>query len=75
MSYTIIDRLKFLNSQQDNLKEQERLRKIKYDLENKPSDSGHILSCDMRDAYKKVHADPRVYNNGMWLDPNKKYKS
>ena len=75
MSYTIIDRLKFLNSQQDNLKEQERLRKIKYDLENKPSDTNHILSCDMRDAYKKVHADPRVYNNGMWLDPNKKYKS
>ena len=75
MSYSILDRLKFENSIQDNLKEQERLRQEKYDLENKPSDTNHILSCDMRDAYKKVHADPRVYNNGMWLDPNKKYKS
>jgi len=75
MSYSIIDRLKFLNSQQDNLKEQERLRQIKYKNEHKPDDMKHITSCDMTDAYAKVHADPRVYNNGMWLDPNKKYKS
>ena len=74
MSYTIIDRLKFLNSQQDNLKEQERLRQKKYDLENKPSDSGHILSCDMRDAYAKVHADNRTHHNNMYLVPPHRYK-
>ena len=75
MSYSIIDRLKFENLQQDRLKEQERLRQEKYEKEHKPDNTNHILSCDMRDAYKKVHADPRVYNNKMWLDPNKKYKS
>ena len=75
MSYSILDRLRYENSQQDRLKKQEKLRQEKYDLENKPSDTNHILSCDMTDAYAKVHADPRVYNNGMWLDPNKKYKS
>jgi len=75
MSYSIIDRLRFEHSQQDKLKEQERLRQVKYQNEHKPEDTNHILDVCMRDAYKKVHADPRVYNNGMWLDPNKKYKS
>tara|TARA_B100000795_G_scaffold124059_1_gene92534 strand:- start:437 stop:592 length:156 start_codon:yes stop_codon:yes gene_type:complete len=41
MSYNILDRLRFENSQQDNLKEQERLRQAKYELENKPSDSAY----------------------------------
>ena len=74
MSYSILDRLKFENSIQDNLKEQEKLRQEKYDLANKPSDSGHILSCDMRDAYKKVHADPRTHHNNMHLVPPHRYK-
>ena len=75
MSYSIIDRLKWENRKVGSLKKQEQLRQEKYQKEHKPDDTNHILSCDMRDAYKKVHADPRVYNNKMWLDPNKKYKS
>ena len=43
MSYSIIDRLRFEHSQQDKLKEQERLRQIKYENEHKPDDTKHIL--------------------------------
>ena len=75
MSYTIIDRLRFEHSQQDKLKEQERLRQEKYQNEHKPDDTNHILSCDMRDAYKKVHADKRTHHNNMYLVPPHRYKS
>ena len=75
MSYSIIDRLRFEASQQDKLKEQERLRQEKYQHEHKPDDTNHILSCDMRDAYKKVHADPRTHHNNMYLVPPHRYKS
>jgi len=74
MSYTIIDRLKFLNSQQDNLKEQERLRQEKYQNEHKPEDTNHILDVCMRDAYAKVHADNRTHHNNMYLVPPHRYK-
>jgi len=74
MSYSIIDRLRFEHSQQDKLKEQERLRQIKYENEHKPDDTKHILSCDMKDAYAKVHADNRTHHNNMYLVPPHRYK-
>lgn len=74
MSYTIIDRLKFLNSQQDNLKEQERLRQIKYQNDTKPSDSNHILSCSMTDALAKVRKDNRTLETTDYLRPDIRYR-
>jgi hypothetical protein len=75
MTYSIIDRLKFEHSQQDNLKKQEKLRQEKYEIENKPNDMKHITSCDMTDAYAKVHADNRTHHNNMYLVPPHRYKN
>ena len=74
MSYNILDRLKWENRKTDNLKEQERLRQIKYKNEHKPDDMKHITSCDMTDAYAKVHADNRTHHNNMYLVPPHRYK-
>ena len=75
MSYSIIDRLKWENRKVDSLKKQELLRQEKYQREPRPDDTTHILSCDMRDAYKKVHADKRTHHNNMYLVPPHRYKS
>lgn len=72
--YTILDRLKFENQQMDKLKHQEKLRQEKYDNESKPNDLSHITSCDMKDAYAKVHADPRTHHNNLYLVPSHRYK-
>lgn len=72
--YTILDRLRFENQQTDNLKQQEKLRQEKYQNESKPNDLKHITSCDMKDAYAKVHKDNRTYHNALWLVPSHRYK-
>ena len=73
--YTILDRLRFENQQTDNLKAQEKLRQEKYQIENKPNDMSHITSCDMTDAYAKVHKDNRTHHNNMYLVPPHRYKN
>jgi hypothetical protein len=73
--YTILDRLRFENQQSDNLKQQEKLRQEKYQIENKPNDMSHITSCDMTDAYAKVHKDNRTHHNNMYLVPPHRYKN
>ena len=73
--YTILDRLRFENQQTDKLKQQEKLRQEKYENESKPNDMKHITSCDMSDAYAKVHKDNRTWNNDMYLVPPHIYKN
>ncbi len=73
--YTITDRLRFENQQNDKLKQQEKLRQEKYQNESKPNDLSHITSCDMTDAYAKVHKDNRTHHNNMYLVPPHRYKN
>ena len=70
MSNNFLEYMRFKNREQEKINERKKLA----ELETKGYTSFHITDIDMRDAYKKVHADPRVYNNGLYLDPNKKYK-
>ena len=46
----------------------------KYENESKPNDMKHITSCDMSDAYAKVHKDNRTHHNNMYLVPPHRYK-
>ena len=73
--YTITDRLRFENQQNDKLKQQEKLRQEKYQNESKPNNLSHITSCDMTDAYAKVHKDNRTHHNNMYLVPPHRYKN
>jgi len=73
--YTILDRLKFEHQQMDKLKHQEKLRQEKYQNESKPNDLSHITSCDMTDAYAKVHKDNRTHHNNMYLVPPHRYRN
>ena len=73
--YTILDRLKFEHQQMDKLKHQEKLRQEKYENESKPNDLSHITSCDMTDAYAKVHKDNRTHHNNMYLVPPHRYRN
>ena len=73
--YTITDRLRFENQQNDKLKQQEKLRQEKYQNESKPNDLSHITSCDMTDAYAKVHKDNRTHHNNMYLVPPHRYRN
>ena len=74
MSYSILDRLKWENRKTDNLKEQERLRQMKYQNDTKPSDSNHILSCSMTDALRRVRKDNRTLETTDYLRPDIRYK-
>jgi len=73
--YTILDRLRFEHQQMDKLKHQEKLRQEKYHNESKPNDLSHITSCDMTDAYAKVHKDNRTHHNNMYLVPPHRYRN
>ena len=73
--YSILDRLKFEHQQMDKLKHQEKLRQEKYQNESKPNDLSHITSCDMTDAYAKVHKDNRTHHNNMYLVPPHRYRN
>ena len=73
--YTILDRLKFEHQQMDKQKHQEKLRQEKYQNESKPNDLSHITSCDMTDAYAKVHKDNRTHHNNMYLVPPHRYRN
>jgi len=70
MSNNFLEYMRFKNREQEKINEQKKVTQLK----NKGYTSFHITDLNFRDAYAKVHADPRVYNNGMYLDPNKKYK-
>ena len=70
MSNNFLEYMRFKNREKERIEEQKSNAKLR----SKGYEQTHILDVDMKDAYRKVHADPRVYNNGLYLDPNKKYK-
>ena len=72
MTYSIIDRLRFENQQTDKLKQQEKLRQEKYQIESKPTDKNHILSCSMSDALRQVRKDKSTIINDMYIFPDNK---
>jgi len=74
MSYTIVDRMRFTNKENEKLKSQKSTYQVTEERMKIYDDFSHIKSVDMSKEYEKVSKDKRTHEDTFWLDPNKKYK-
>jgi len=75
MTYTIIDRMRFQNRENEKIESQKSVDEIRRERDKIYEDFSHIKSVDMTKEYEKVHNDNRTHHNSMYLVPPHRYRN